>query len=774
MVRRWLAAPLVIAITILNVGDATAAGPQDPSKSLHFRWDLGADADVVEKSVPRITDPARVGKAGADGDTTYRELMPKVYQMVMVMPAFDFDAANHGAINHPFYMTIRFKDVASAGVFVHAGKGGSGFYGAGWVGQFGGEADGKWKEETIIIPRSMMRCQDGKTFRFALSNVTAAVPVDWIELFSADAKLADIKDRVAAGHKQVDQRRQATRSRLLAKFKDLGLPDPGKDTPYTKIEKDRKFRVFFPPINRQMFPNSVPADGELIDDQNSLSLSACAGESETIVVAVRAIEDIGQVKVRMGWMKSDPPPGIEIPPARWALWTEQRIGSSWGTDYRMCAEQLVQKESQEVKPDRLQLATFTIKVPPGTKPGTYSGQVLITTEKGGQASIPLALVVYPFELLQVPHGTHGQFYYASGTDPNPFELQDMAEHGMTMMTSGLGPHWLPADGKLDMAPVRKTLTMMKKMGYLSPLICDTGVLGRYAAADTPENRRKYLDYVSQTRKVFEEIGFKDTGFFPVDEPHADPKLKDPAQTPKIKEAKLACEWIKAAGGKSYVTSNPVAVPILDEVLDYVCYNIAYLSPETVGGVRKSGDTLMFYCPSIDVNPEYNRYRPGYFMYKLGAYSSQYFAYMELIGDPWVDLDGANRDWNVVYPSMTSVYHDPTLEWEAMREGVDDYRYMHTLKTLAEAARKAGRADAADKALKVLQAVLEPVHTDGKKAGGPAIEIEANVALKDRQLTGDELKAAQAQMTAAWYDQSRRKIASAIIELQKETDAVPRE
>jgi hypothetical protein len=184
---------------------------------------------------------------------------------------------------------------------------------------------------------------------------------------------------------------------------------------------------------------------------------------------------------------------------------------------------------------------------------------------------------------------------------------------------------------------------------------------------------------------------------------------------------------------------------------------------------KPHQTLMFYGPSIDVNPEFNRYRPGFYQFRVGACSSQWFAYMEIAGDPLCDLDGGNRDWNVVYPSMDSPTHDSTLEWEAMREGVYDWLYCYTLHALAERARKAGKAEQADAAMKVLQEVLAGVDVDGNKAGGPAIAIEADTRLKDKKLDPKQLADAKALFASSWYDQSRRKIAAAIIELKRAAD-----
>ena len=288
--------------------DAPAAEIPDYRASHCYRWDWGGESDLAPDSAARIVQADRVGKAGIDGSTTWRELMPGVYQMGMVMPAFDFDSRNHGAVNHPFYLTVRFRDVAGEPVEVHAGKGGSGFYGAGWVGAFGGAADGLWKEETVIIPRSMMRSSDGRTFRFALTNVTAAVPVDWVELWSADAALPDVDERIAAATAAVAARRDAARRRLLPGFRDLGLPEAGPSPEPTAAEKDRGFRVFFPPVSRQLFANSAPLDGELSD---SVSVYACRGETETILAAVRGLRAIAGVTVGVSL---DGAPGIDCRP----------------------------------------------------------------------------------------------------------------------------------------------------------------------------------------------------------------------------------------------------------------------------------------------------------------------------------------------------------------------------------------------------------------------------------------------------------------------------
>lgn len=747
--RRIPAAMAVAAmLTLLAMQGAAGAAEGDSS----FTWNLGSDADVDAAKTPHIEPPDRIGPAGKDGDTAYRSLKSGAFQVMFHLPAFDFDAANFGAINHPFYLAIRFKDTAKTPATVCAGKGGSGFYGAGYVGTFGGANDGQWKEETLVIPRSMMRCTDGKTFLIKMTEVKSDFPIASMTLFSAGSTLPGTKEKVAAAEKFQADKRDALRQKLLPKFKDLGLPDPGPAPEFTAAEKKQGFRVFFPPVSRQLFANSQPQEGELPD---FVKLDACPGQTLTLVAAVRAIEPLEKVKVEMIWPKSNSAGKIETGRARWAVYSEQKIGSSWGKDFRVCPEQLVEAESRDVKPDRLEIVVLTLKVPAEARAETCGGILAILDEKGRRADINLQITIYPFKLEHPDHSTHGQFYYIDYADINPFEVKDMAEHGMDMVVSDLGWPVAGPAGKQDTSKTRAAFKFLKANGYRAPLIDNTGYMNPLLKDE--KNRKQYADIIAETMKIAKEEGFDTMGFFPVDEPHtADLQAK----------AKTACTWTKdAAGANTFITSNPKAVPVLDDVLNYVCYNLTYLNPQTIKSM-KPHQTLMYYCPSIDVNPEYNRFRPGFYQYKIAAHSGQFFAYFEFAGDPFCDLDGDHRDWNVAYPSMTSPTHDPTLEWEAMREGVYDWQYCYTLSAAVERARKAGKTAAADAGQKVLDEVLSAVDVDGNKAGGPAIAIEADTRLKNKQLKPEELAAAKSLLAAGWYDQSRRKLAAAIIEVQK--------
>jgi len=87
-----------------------------------------------------------------------------------------------------------------------------------------------------------------------------------------------------------------------------------------------------------------------------------------------------------------------------------------------------------------------------------------------------------------------------------------------------------------------------------------------------------------------------------------------------------------------------------------------------------------------------RFKGGFFFWKTGATGQLYWAYQYPSSNPLDDRDGI--DWCAAYPGETAPID--TIEWEGLREGIDDFRFVHTLE-LEIADARAGDS-AAKKAL----------------------------------------------------------------------------
>jgi len=80
----------------------------------------------------------------------------------------------------------------------------------------------------------------------------------------------------------------------------------------------------------------------------------------------------------------------------------------------------------------------------------------------------------------------------------------------------------------------------------------------------------------------------------------------------------------------------------------------------------------------------------------------------MVDVPWrnspEDLTEYTHTFNYVYPTPDELI--PSIGWEAVREGIDDYRYLRTLQKTVETARAAG---AKEETLRPAVALLEEVN-----------------------------------------------------------------
>ena len=159
---------------------------------------------------------------------------------------------------------------------------------------------------------------------------------------------------------------------------------------------------------------------------------------------------------------------------------------------------------------------------------------------------------------------------------------------------------------------------------------------------------------------------------------------------------------------------------------------------------------MYDCMMAPVDAETDRYFFGVWAWVSGVKGCAHWAYF------------AQPHLSYVYPAKDEII--PTIGWEAVREGIDDYRYLATLKQLADRAQAAGESDLAKGADKIFEEVKEMVTMDNY---GKAYH-------KARSVTGDDLADAynrpriEPGLSIDSYDQMRLK---ASIEIEKLAAAV---
>jgi hypothetical protein len=172
------------------------------------------------------------------------------------------------------------------------------------------------------------------------------------------------------------------------------------------------------------------------------------------------------------------------------------------------------------------------------------------------------------------------------------------------------------------------------------------------------------------------------------------------------------------------------------------------------------------CNLAPVDAENARFYFGWYCWKAGIKGSALWAYSDpgsTGGDGWqkalIDLSATELHYAFVCPTADDLV--PTIGWEAVREGIDDHRYLATLRQAIERSRKDGRSKAAAAAQAILDGVTSEITLTGYRAG-----ILGGEASPHRLGTHYDRVSPQRDLPKAGYNGWRRRLADAIIALQQ--------
>ena len=172
---------------------------------------------------------------------------------------------------------------------------------------------------------------------------------------------------------------------------------------------------------------------------------------------------------------------------------------------------------------------------------------------------------------------------------------------------------------------------------------------------------------------------------------------------------------------------------MNDTFDIWCGNVPY-SVEQEQALLERGKRYMRYGPAYLNNCRQARNSSGFGFYRRPAEAMFYWHYQAINGDPFYDFDGTARDWCAAYPGPDGPV--PTMDWESIREGIDDMRYIATLKALAARAQAGNAAQqaAAQASLAELDAVLTLDETVSPTRYVEELSNEEYDALRGRLVT----------------------------------------
>lgn len=593
--------------------------------------------------------------------------------------------------------------------------------GGGWLAVVCGTSDdarGQYFDFTVRVgdAEQRVRCEGGRQFRvlrFPIADGTGPLAVRFTprSVWAVNAILTWTATETAQVEKDILRRFSNepgawAPAEEWARWKEDPEPDPGPMPTPAEADRGRGFLVFARHYLECVYPHDSPKPDELAPQ---LRIFATPGEYEPFTFSIRPLRDLAAARVSVRGLGPVTARDIDIRRVRF-----MRARPNYSTMHRWLTVPDVLERFETLDLPGGENARFwiTVRVPDDAPAGVHTGAVVFSCS-GGRAEIPVTLRILPFRLREDPDKLFGIYYEhpldraRSATDEvsrayflarAEKEHLDMVAHGTRNVT--LSCYSPPADAqgnfKIDWDTLQAEFDLWRRHGFRGPAVMHINAGGVYAkhtgerfgshmkgVKDPPESfSREMTAMVRAIEAERVRRGFPEFLYYPIDEPST-----DPASVRFMVTVLKAC---KDAGVRTYVTADRAheAFAPMVPFVDIWCMQPYSLDRETVR--REAAKGIETWCYPNHISGENNRtpVAGARMTYGFGFWRSGYRALIPWIysssgGDPMNYLDGGYQDFlNRHEPDGAPV---PVAMWEAMREGYDDYRYLHTLeRALAEA------------------------------------------------------------------------------------------
>ena len=517
-------------------------------------------------------------------------------------------------------------------------------------------------------------------------------------------------------------------------FKELPHREDHSPARPNAEDRARGFQVFTRSEPGDIRPNSRPREDELCE---AVAKTAAPGEYASVNFALYPLRELSRVRVDVTDLKRE---GGTIPASAVELW----VVRCWPqrTDWRAVTFQVVPELLEPMQPVGLRRGVpqqyyATVRVPEDAASGKYRGTIRVEADSLSSDAVRIEVEVLPFRLRTPPGIVWGLYpdsrrWLKFPDEQIEREMIDYREHGINalMMYPLAFVKFAYAGGKVsaDFSLNRKIMRLYRKVGLGGTMVVSVqssesfvrNLIGMDKLEHTPEFVDAYRQVMLLLKQESIEDNWPDYCIHSVDEPSSGARGEEAVRTLKL---------LKELGFRTFNTCYGRFVrDKLDTYLDFRCYNnIGFLSMRTAEGTHalrdetlSAGDVFWWYGTGCytnggliqDGNVVVNRHMGGIHFWRTKATGCWAWTFLRPKGSAYDDFDGASqrehKDACIAYPTRDGRGLVSTLQWEGIREGVTDYKYLHTLQCLIEEARKSNRPEAkaaAQQAERELSAML---------------------------------------------------------------------
>ena len=539
-------------------------------------------------------------------------------------------------------------------------------------------------------------------------------------------------------------------------------------------ELERGFVLYRRASSDQVFRRSAPKPDERVTE---LATSISLGETRHVQFAVYALKDLGQVSVAAGPLTDSnghtlPLDALTIRPVRVGLW--QNYWNRWFQE----APKLIDSPDSTADAAQGESQQFwvTANVPESAMSGKYQGKFTISTAGGCVAELAINVQVLPFKLADGMWW--GIYYYPTFNANTPRDFADMKAHGVNSMLicpPGNREPVLERKGDKVIASfpaTDKAMAELQRQGFRGPIayfprmlscrilrmfgridgkkITDLRYYGQlsasYKAEDFPDDLKPVLaDVFKQMVRHAKEANWPEILWYLVDEPGA-----AAGHANELEWAKIEYPLFRNACPDQRTLCTAYAQNVIDQIgaVDVRVCDLWRIDEQYLASAQAQNAQvwpIRWLC-------QYNTYLfprqfAGLSLAKLGVTGfTEWTYYGAPLYDPYEQLR-SKQGCNYAYVNKEGQLLT-TLTWEAVQEGIDDGRYVATLRKLIDMAATSDEAatralvGSADKALEAIlaevpagtglasEAVIDELRA--KLAGQIVRLLDAGITLEDAE------------------------------------------
>ena len=595
---------------------------------------------------------------------------------------------------------------------------------------FGPEDTGLWSQLVAPVPGAQIHRLSAwiKTTPGASATLSASFYSKENKWLAADYSVVRVKDlahwRRCAGYFRIAPGTASMRIALWGNFGDRG---PGtvwfddvelttaKDIPAiryvspnpppqpTEADNARGYIPFVRNHLDLMPPTYTPSQAEI---EGKLATFCSLGEHEPLSVGIYALRALKNVSATPSDLKTQsgatlPANAVDVHSVR-LLYKRSHYSLS---DRMLVPTFLEEKPIAEAPKGQSRQLWITVHVPSDAQPGEYQGSVTIHAEGAPEAAMPLRLEVLPIQLVE-PKGIGFGMYDWPPKDETKeasceTKFRDMREHGMT--TVGLCAN---VGGKFEVIGGRgrvtfdgtsgfeKALDAYKRAGFSEPVVWLMGSdVKKWALKQGPLDSDAFASaYKGVIESVVEEgkrRGWPEIIIQPEDEVFGDPQ--------RFESCFRCLKLIKEIPGARTEMDGPntnlerakLTYPFTDLLVPaygpLIYGQRVYERQEwrdIMAQAHKEKKLVYYYnFDTTGWHPESMRFAFGFYIFATGADGIIEWAYAGSGAGAYDEFKGKSGTTTFFYPKTDEEQGGPSIGWEGVREGVDDYRYICTLQGL---------------------------------------------------------------------------------------------